>query len=57
MNKLNFQTKNTGDSLEAQEWNQAVSKIDELVEANNTGGGGRGVIMFQIMLETMETLL
>ena len=39
MNKLNFQAKNTGDSLEAQEWNQAVSKIDELVEANNTGGG------------------
>lgn len=40
MNKLNFQTKNTGDTLEAQEWNQVVSKVDELVDASNNGGGG-----------------
>ena len=33
MDKLNFQAKNTGDTLEASEWNQAVNKIDELVEA------------------------
>lgn len=39
MNKLNFQTKSTGDTLEAQEWNQVVSKVDELVEASNNGGG------------------
>lgn len=39
MNKLNFQSKNTGDTLEAQEWNQVVNKVDELVEATNTGGG------------------
>lgn len=39
MNKLNFQTKNTGDTLEAQEWNQVVNKVDELVEATNNGGG------------------
>lgn len=45
MNKLNFQNKNNGDTLDASEWNQAVNKIDELVEAasnggSNTGGGG-----------------
>ena len=40
MNKLNFQTKSTGDTLEAQEWNQVVNKVDELVEASNNGGGG-----------------
>lgn len=40
MNKLNFQSKSTGDTLEAQEWNQVVSKIDEIVEAENAGGGG-----------------
>ena len=39
MNKLNFQNKSTGDTLEAQEWNQVVNKVDELVEATNTGGG------------------
>ena len=39
MNKLNFQDKSTGDTLEAQEWNQVVSKVDELVEASNNGGG------------------
>ena len=38
MNKLNFQTKQTGDPLEAQEWNQVVNKIDELVESENNGG-------------------
>ena len=42
MNKLNFQNKSTGDTLEASEWNSVVSKIDELVEASNTGGGGSG---------------
>ena len=40
MDKLNFQNKNTGDTLEAQEWNQVVGKIDELVDASNNGGGG-----------------
>ena len=40
MNKLNFQTKSTGDTLEAQEWNQVVNKVDELVEASNNGGEG-----------------
>lgn len=45
MNKLNFQNKNNGDTLDASEWNQAVNKIDELVEAasnegNSTGGEG-----------------
>ena len=40
MNKLNFQTKSTGDTLEAQEWNQVVNKVDELVEASNNSGGG-----------------
>ena len=44
MNKLNFQSKNTGDTLEAQEWNQVVSKVDELVEASNNGGGEAQVI-------------
>lgn len=44
MNKLNFQNKNTGDTLEAQEWNQVVSKVDELVEASNNGGGEAQVI-------------
>ena len=44
MNKLNFQNKSTGDTLEAQEWNQVVSKVDELVEAANTGGGEAQVI-------------
>ena len=38
MNKLNFQTKQSGDPLEASEWNQVVSKIDEIVESENTGG-------------------
>lgn len=46
MNKLNFQTKQTGDSLEAQEWNQVVNKIDELVEASNTeGNNGSPVVI------------
>lgn len=39
MNKLNFQSKRTGDTLEANEWNQVVSKVDEIVESVNTGGG------------------
>ena len=42
MDKLNFQEKQTGDILEASEWNQTVSKIDELVEASNNGGGNGG---------------
>ena len=44
MNKLNFQTKSSGDPLEAQEWNQVVSKVDELVEASNNGSGEAQVI-------------
>lgn len=40
MNKLNFQNKNTGDILEASEWNQVVNKVDELVDATNNGTGG-----------------
>ena len=42
INKLNFQEKQTGDILEASEWNQTVSKIDELVDASNNGGNGGG---------------
>lgn len=42
MNKLNFQNKNTGDTLEASEWNSVVSKVDELVEASNNGGNNSG---------------
>lgn len=44
MDKLNFQTKKAGDTLAASEWNQTVSKIDELVEASNNGGGNGGVV-------------
>ena len=44
MDKLNFQTKSSGDTLEAQEWNQVVSKVDELVEASNNGGGEAQII-------------
>ena len=40
MDKLNFQNKSTGDTLQASEWNQVVSKIDELVEAESGNGGG-----------------
>lgn len=40
MNKLNFQAKKTGDTLEAQEWNSVVNKIDELVDASNSGNSG-----------------
>ena len=40
MNKLNFQAKKTGDTLEAQEWNSVVNKIDELVDASNGGNSG-----------------
>lgn len=41
MNKLNFQAKKTGDTLEASEWNSVVSKVDELVDsANNNEGSG-----------------
>ena len=42
MNKLNFQNKVTGDTLEATEWNSVVSKVDEIVESINNGGGGEG---------------
>ena len=46
MNKLNFQAKKTGDTLEASEWNSVVSKVDELVEASNTSGsGGSGEVI------------
>ena len=40
MNRLNIQTKSTGDRLEASEWNQVVNKINELVDSNSEGGGG-----------------
>lgn len=42
MNKLNFQNKQTGDTLEAQEWNQVVSKVDELVDSVNNGSSSGG---------------
>ena len=45
MNKLNFQNKSTGDTLEAQEWNQVVNKVDELVEASNNGSGNTPTII------------
>lgn len=35
MDKLNFQNKNTGDVLQASEWNAVVSKTDEIVDAIN----------------------
>lgn len=38
INKLNNNSKQTGDELSAQEWNQISGKVDELVEAYNTGG-------------------
>lgn len=43
INKLNFQEKQTGDTLAASEWNQTVNKIDELVDTSNNGGNG-GVV-------------
>lgn len=42
MNKLNFQSKKTGDTLEAQEWNQVVGKVDELVDSVNNSSSGSG---------------
>ena len=42
MNKLNFQNKNTGDTLEASEWNSVVSKVDELVDSVNSGSSSGG---------------
>ena len=42
MDKLNFQNKVTGDTLEATEWNSVVSKVDEIVDSINNGGGGGG---------------
>lgn len=42
MNKLNFQAKRNGDTLEASEWNAVVNKVDELVDASNDGGSGSG---------------
>ena len=38
MNKLNFNNKVTGDTLEASEWNQVTNKIDEIIESYNNGG-------------------
>ena len=38
MNRLNIQTKNTGDTLEAQEFNSLVNKVNELVDSENNGG-------------------
>lgn len=32
MDKLNFQNKNTGDVLNASEWNALVSKVDEIAD-------------------------
>lgn len=43
MDKLNFQNKKTGDQLQASEWNSVVSKIDELVDSSNNGGGSSDV--------------
>lgn len=42
MNKLNFQSKKTGDTLEAHEWNQVVNKVDELVDSVNSGSSSGG---------------
>lgn len=44
MNKLNFTSKKTGDTLQASEWNSVVSKVDELVDSanNNSGSGSSG---------------
>jgi hypothetical protein len=42
MNKLNFQSKNTGDTLQATEWNTVVTKVDEIVDSINNGGGSSG---------------
>lgn len=42
MNKLNFTSKNNGDVLNASEWNELVSKTDELVQAINTGSASSG---------------
>lgn len=42
MNTLNIQNKQNGDLLQADEWNQLVSKTNELVQAVNNGGGTSG---------------
>lgn len=42
MNKLNFQSKKNGDTLEDYEWNQVVNKIDELVDSVNNGSSSGG---------------
>lgn len=42
MNKLNFTSKKTGDTLQASEWNSVVSKVDELVDSANNSGGNSG---------------
>lgn len=44
MDKLNFQSKNTGDVLQASEWNALANKTDEIVDAINNGGSGGGAI-------------
>ncbi len=43
MNTLNIQNKQNGDLLQADEWNQLVSKTNELVQAVNNGGGTSNV--------------
>lgn len=42
MNTLNIETKQNGDTLEAQDFNNVVSKINELVVSANSGGGSGG---------------
>ena len=42
MNTLNIQNKQNGDLLQADEWNQLVSKTNELVQAVNNSGGASG---------------
>jgi len=42
MNTLNIGTKQNGDPLDAQEFNNIVSKINELVGSANNGGGSGG---------------
>ena len=38
MNRLNIQTKSTGDHLEASEFNSLVNKVNEIVDSENNGG-------------------
>lgn len=42
MNKLTTNNKSAGQPLSHSEWNEAVNKINELVESANSGGGSGG---------------